>query len=376
MRVGQQIWSSDSGWVVSRGDPDSQAHLVLLFGERRLLDAKLWEHARRAWPRAEIVTCSTAGEIAGTRVLDDGIVATTLQFASSRVVTSLITLKEAGTSRAAGEILASRLAQPGLRHVFVLSDGLQVNGSELVHGLTSSLPAGVAVTGGLSGDGTRFEHTLVNLNVPSDEPSVVAIGFYGEGLQIGFGSLGGWDPFGPHRQVTRSDGNVLFEIDGQPALDLYKRYLGDFAAQLPASALLFPLAISRDIGATEVVRTVLGVDEKAKSMTFAGDIPSGWRARLMRANFDRLVDGAVGAARASSLSGPEPAELALLVSCVGRKLVLKQRIEEELEGVETVLGSVPVFAGFYSYGEISPFTPSARCELHNQTMTITTLREA
>ena len=111
-------------------------------------------------------------------------------------------------------------------------------------------------------------------------------------------------------------------------------------------------------------------------MTFAGDVPTGCYARFMKANFDRLIDGAVGAARTSyEAVGSASPDLALLVSCVGRKLVLAQRVEEEVEGVRDVLGERTVLAGFYSYGEISPFTPHARCELHNQTMTITTLSE-
>jgi hypothetical protein len=169
----------------------------------------------------------------------------------------------------------------------------------------------------------------------------------------------------------------LYEFDGQSALGLYKKYLGEHADRLPASGLLFPLSLRTRAGETPVVRTILAVDEAAQSMTFAGDVPEGSYARLMKANFDRLIDGASEAARSSQGAiGPAPAELAILISCVGRKLLLKQRVEEEVEGVREVLGPRPVFTGFYSYGEISPFTTGARCELHNQTMTITTLAEA
>jgi hypothetical protein len=102
----------------------------------------------------------------------------------------------------------------------------------------------------------------------------------------------------------------------------------------------------------------------------------GHRARLMRANFERLVDGAAGAAKRSLEGvGTEATELAILISCVGRKLVLKQRVEDEVEAVRDALGASALMTGFYSYGEISPFTPLARCELHNQTMTITTISE-
>jgi hypothetical protein len=203
----------------------------------------------------------------------------------------------------------------------------------------------------------------------------VAVGLYGDRLRVGCGSLGGWDPFGPERLVTRSRGNVLYELDGRSALSLYKRYLGEYAAGLPASALLFPLSLRSEVNGPPVVRTVLAIDEAEQSMTFAGDLPEGQYARLMKANFERLIDGATDAARASAATLGGPAELGLLISCVGRRMVLKQRVQEELESVREVLGESAALTGFYSYGEIAPFSPSAGCELHNQTMTVTTVSE-
>jgi hypothetical protein len=258
----------------------------------------------------------------------------------------------------------------------VLSDGIAVNGSELVRGMTSALPDSVTVTGGLSGDGSRFDRTFVIARSGPVEGAITALGFYGDRLKIGYGSLGGWDPFGPERLITRSSENVLFELDGKSALELYKLYLGEHASGLPATGLLFPLALRAPDSDAALVRTILSVDEAEHSMTFAGDVPEGWFARLMRANFNRLVDGANGAARDSlEKIGDGPPDLALLISCVGRKMVLKQRIEEEVEAVRDVLGETTTMTGFYSYGEISPLMPGARCELHNQTMTITTLSE-
>ena len=232
------------------------------------------------------------------------------------------------------------------------------------------------MTGGLSGDGARFGRTLVMAGDRIGERLVAAVGLYGDKLDIGFASLGGWDPFGPERRVTRSEGHVLYELDGDSALALYKRYLGEHAAGLPATGLLFPLALRSEHIQRPVVRTILAVDEATGAMTFAGDVPEGAFVRLMRANFDRLVDGAMGAAKVSrDANDGRQAQLGILISCVGRKLVLKQRIEEEVEAVRHVLGHAACLTGFYSYGEISPFTPGARCELHNQTMTITTLSE-
>jgi hypothetical protein len=230
----------------------------------------------------------------------------------------------------------------------------------------------VAVTGGLSGDGGRFEETLVLADGVPRNGAVTAVGFYGSRLQVGYGSLGGWDPFGPERVITRSEGNVLYELDHKSALALYKDYLGDYAKDLPASGLLFPLTIWGEGGDRPLVRTILAVDEEQQSMTFAGDLPQRWHARLMKANFDRLIDGAMGAAKTCQ---DDEAELAILISCVGRKMILKQRVEEEVEAVRDTLGPRPALTGFYSYGELAPFIRDTRCELHNQTMTVTSLRE-
>ena len=378
MKIEQTMWTQSTGWVPEyTGTLADSAQLVLMFGATQVLkDTKHYCRIRETYPSAHILGCSTAGEICGTQVFDDSLVATAVYFEHTRIKSAQIRLGEVKNSFEAGERLASSLNGTGLVHVLVISDGLAVNGSELVAGIVKCLPPGIAVTGGLSADGARFEQTLVCLDGQPEEGKIAALGFYGDRLRVGYGSLGGWDPFGPERLITRSQGNILYELDGQSALDLYKKYLGDHAQGLPASGLLFPLSLRAGEGETGVVRTILGVNEEEQSMTFAGDMPEGAYARLMKANFERLIDGAAMAAKTSyETIGSSSPDLAILISCVGRKLVLKQRIEEEVEGVRDVLGDHTVLTGFYSYGEISPFTPSAKCELHNQTMTITTFTE-
>jgi hypothetical protein len=368
------------GWEPSAPKGLDGAQLVLIFGSPGALKSDgLRRQIAAAYPAAWSFGCSTAGDIFGTQVSDDSLVVTAVHFEKTRIRGGSTSIAGPEDSLAAGERLARCLAGDGLVHVLVLSDGLHVNGSKLVEGLSRHLPEQVTVTGGLSGDGPRFKETLVTGGPPGTAPApstIAALGLYGDGLRIGYASLGGWDPFGPERLITRSSGNVLYELDGRSALDLYKTYLGPHASDLPASGLLFPLSLRAGEGDTPVVRTILAVDEEHSSMTFAGDVPEGCYARFMKANFDRLIDGAVGAARTSyEAVGSASPDLALLVSCVGRKLVLAQRVEEEVEGVRDILGEGTVLAGFYSYGEISPFTPDARCELHNQTMTITTFSE-
>ncbi|WP_224249442.1 FIST signal transduction protein [Hyalangium gracile] len=379
MKVDQKAWTLEDGWRdTARGGAGAGARLVLLFGARaRLLEAEPLRQLRSWYPEALIVGCSTAGEICGTVVRDDSLVATAVAFEHTRLqlVRSHVEVME--QSRVAGEFLARSLLAPGLTHVLVLSDGLKVNGTELVRGLRASLPASVGVTGGLAGDGYDFGRTVVCGNGPPAEGQVSAVGFYGERLRIGYGSLGGWDAFGPERLITRSRDNVLYELDGRSALALYKEYLGEHAAGLPATALRFPLALRGKHEGSVIVRTILGIDEKEQSMTFAGDMPQGSYARLMKASFERLIDGAADAARAGlERLGRFQPELAVLISCVGRKMVFKQRVEEEVERVREVLGPHPALAGFYSYGEISPHGVVTSCELHNQTMTLTVFSES
>jgi len=378
MHITQELWIPNQSpkTTAKRGNCVAPQLVLIFAAPEQLRDPTTWAHLRERWPQATLVGGSTAGEICKTRVLDDSVVATALEFERSSLRFAQVALADTTSSVEVGQRLGEQLLAPELVHVFVLSDGLKVNGSELVSGLTERLPPEVAVTGGLCGDGARFKQTYVCLNEFSAAENVIAIGLYGRSLRVGFGSLGGWDPFGPERRVTRSDGNILYELDGSPALDLYEQYLGEHAAGLPASGLLFPLTVRQLREEPGVVRTILAVNHETRSLTFAGDVPNGYYARLMRANFDRLLDGAAGAAQTCfEAIGSRTPDVAILISCVGRKLVLKQRIEEEVESVQRVLGSEAVLTGFYSYGEISPFAPSARCELHNQTMTITTLSE-
>jgi hypothetical protein len=377
MKIEQARWTAAEGWQPGMPGGVSEPQLLLVFGGRSVLEQEApIEALRRAYPEAHLMGCSTAGEIYGTQVGDDSLVATAVHFDHTRILGTQTRTEGAQDSFEAGARIAQALPADGLVHVLVLAEGIRINGSALVAGLTRHLPSDVTVTGGLAGDGAHFSETLVFWDGAPASNAVAAVGLYGDRLRVGYGSLGGWDPFGPERLITRSTGNVLFELDGRSALELYKTYLGPHADELPASALLFPLCVRAGEADVPVVRTVLAIDEAAASMTFAGDVAQGAYARFMKANFDRLIDGATGAARTSSLAlGEASPELAILISCVGRKLVLKQRIEEEIESVRDVLGEHAVLAGFYSYGEISPFTPSARCELHNQTMTITTLSE-
>ncbi|MCI5045112.1 MAG: FIST C-terminal domain-containing protein [Aquisalinus sp.] len=333
----------------------------------------------RAWARLNeafgdcVVGCSTSGEIVDQDVEEDTAVAMCIDLERTRTRIERVAIENDASSYVAGTELGQKLSAPDLACIFLLADGLNVNGTQLVAGLRGVVGNDLAITGGLAGDDDRFEKTFVGACENYTEKQIVAVGFYGENFECSSGSYAGWDVFGPTRTITKAEGNVLYELDGQPALTLYKKYLGDEAEKLPGSGLLFPLKVFPS-GAPEhdVIRTIIGIDEETGSMTFAGEMTEGHQAQLMTGNFDRLIEAA--GQSVSQLQVPEQDAFAVMVSCVGRKLLLGQRCYEEVEEAAGKLNSIPAI-GFYSYGEVARHHKSGVCELHNQTMTVAVFSE-
>jgi hypothetical protein len=378
MKVHQIQWRSPQDIGVGLQELTAiEADLVFVFSSTSFLeDPAALEAIRAAAPGAQVVGCSTAGEICGQGVEDASCVVTGIHFDRTRFRVVTAPLPAMSASRSVGVALGQQLAEAELRCVIILAPGLEINGSALVDGLTEALGPNLPIVGGLAGDDGRFEQTWTVGPAGVHGDHVVAIGLYGPALQLGYGSFGGWLPFGPARKVTRCDNNVLFELDDEPALEVYKRYLGDHASGLPASGLLFPFAmLDGDQDESGLIRTILGVDEVSGSLTLAGEIFEGGYLKLMHASTDRLVSGAERAAMSAVRQDASPFQFALLVSCVGRKLIMGTRTEEEIEAVRDVFGEGAVLAGFYSNGEICPFEPVVACRLHNQTMTVAAFGE-
>lgn len=378
MRISNLVLNDSGNWdCVSKGLNDGEkADIVFVFGDTDIIKLKAtYEKIKEKFPNTHIVGSSSSGNILGKEISKNSLVATAVKFESSRVEVQSVDYVAGANLEELSSELMHKLSREGLKHVFILSDGLNVNGSELVKGINAALD-GVEVTGGLAGDGARFQETFVLCDDEPKESRIAAVGFYGENLVITSGCFGGWSEFGTHRIITKSKGNILYEIDNEPALDLYKRFLGEYAADLPNSGLRFPLSIKKNENDPEVIRTLLAVDEAQKTITFAGDVPEGYSARLMKPDTDKLIDGAGQAASEITIANDKPA-LGLVVSCVGRKIVLGQLIDEELEEVGDTLGNNINLVGFYSYGEIAPFEVNKlKCELHNQTMTLTAIYES
>lgn len=355
----------------------AEADLVLMFGPKEFIcSSQVFEAVMSKYPSANILGCTTAGEIFNDQVNDNILTITAIKFEKTETKFFSVKLADSNKSYEKGLEIANLIPKENLSHVFVISEGLNLNGSKLVDGFTAGLPEGVKVTGGLAADDERYMETFVIANGYADKNLIAAVAFYGDNIKIGYGSVGGWDTFGIERTITKAKENILYELDGKPALDLYAEYLGEYAKDLPASGLFFPLNIRSGNNKYNVVRTVSSIDKKERSLTFAGEIPKGYRGRLMRANYDNLINGAMNAGEdcITSINYNKP-KLAILVSCCGRKFILNQRIDEEIEVVREIFGKEVIMTGFYSYGEIAPMNKESISEFHNQTMTITLIGE-
>lgn len=364
-------------WESLKGEEKLINPLVLVFGNRLVLESlSIYKEVKELFPDGHIVIGSTCGQVTNTSIEDQEVVVTAIEFERTKfVVENSNIIDHSQDSFKTGELLARKFSKEGLKYVLIISEGSYVNGSKLIQGMESCLGVNVLITGGLCGDSERFEKTLASYNSEPKEGEVVAVGFYGESLEVSFSSSGGWTRFGPQRTITKSEGNVLYELDGKPALDLYKMYLGDKSKELPSSALLFPLDVQVKGEKQSIVRTVLGIDEEKNAMILAGDVPEESIVHLMMSNVDNIVFAAEEAVNIANQDREKDAELVLFVSCIGRKLVLDQRVEEEVESVVSVVGDSSFVCGFYSYGEIVPFNGEETCKLHNQTITLTLISE-
>lgn len=370
----EQIFYQNGKWSAKASLGAADAVFVFTHG-RCSADFSWREGLREMYQNAAIIGCSSSGAILEDSILDEAAVATAIKFEKSRIATAFEDNVNPENSFEIGQKLANSLMGDDIKHIILFSEGLNVNGSRLAEGFNSVCSkANIHVSGGLAGDGERFEKTFVITDFEPTQNRVVAMAIYGDAI-VKTGCFAGWDEFGTQRVVTKSKGNVVYEIDGEKALDLYIKYLGDEAANLPTSGLKFPLSIKKNENDPYIIRTLLSVDKVERSISFAGDVPQGYICKLMKSNLDKLIEHAGFAAKEASVKEAENGAC-IAVSCVGRRIALGGLIEEELEILKDVLGERVTLCGFYSYGEIAPIEGLVNCFLHNQTMTVTAIYES
>ncbi|MDA9129285.1 FIST C-terminal domain-containing protein [Candidatus Gracilibacteria bacterium] len=375
LKTQKLLYTEDAGWDLDIGNTELfiDAGLVLVFASSKLIQNKqLFTDLQSVYPNAQIALVSTGGEIYGGGVYDESFVVTAFEFTTSKFFITEEEVLKREESFAAGERVMRKLADQGdVKYTMVFAGGTEVSGTKFVEGLRNVSEGKIPFSGGLAGDGMNFQTTFLGVDrVPDGGNNALVIGFYGEDIEIIGASMGGWDTFGMKQMVTKSEGNVVFELDNEPILDIYERYLGELGAKLPESGIIYPMCVRNPDTQIPIIRTVVAIDRNDKSITFGGEVPEGCSAQIMKSNYRRLMDGSMSAVRAGTGYIPKP-DAAILISCIGRKLALKHRTPHEIELIHEMLQPCSTITGFYSYGEIGPYEDNqAECYFHNQTMTV------
>ncbi|MBK7965284.1 MAG: FIST C-terminal domain-containing protein [Bacteroidetes bacterium] len=377
MQIEQKKWTPEKTWETLRSDlrESKEYQLVLVFGSRTLLSSVgFYDEIRHYYPKAQILMNSTSGEIIDTQVNDDTISLTAIRFGNTQFKTTSVNILDYKSAENAGNQIAKTLFASNLTNILIFADGQQVNGQKLVQGLEDKISHPVVISGGLAGDGNKFQKSLLGLNEQPSEGKIIAVGFYGKQLSVSTGRMDGWEEFGNEILITKSHQNTLLELNHEPALKVYNQFINTNIPSNDGYTLLAPICIKTNNEPFASVRAIKSINEEEKSITFDGVVPQGCYIKMMKANFESLINAATSAAKNSARNISKP-ELAIVISNVGRKIILSKRIEEEVEVIREVLGENTAITGFYSYGDISFVKGATKSESNNQSMTITTMRE-
>ena len=332
--------------------------LIFTFGNlKELQDEQNQSLLKSTFPNADIVYCTSVGQIVMNEISNEVLSVTAIEFSSTQTKSLCLNISDYATKEEARIAIANQIKTEELSHILLFVDGMNVNPTEVLSCINEITQNKICITGGLASDEARFEDASIGLNEKPKPGKIIAIGFYGDKIHIHHSTCGGWEVFGMPKTVTKQEQNILFEIDDQPALDLYKEYLGKYVEGLPQSALFFPLAILNMDNENILTRTILSVDHANKSLIFAGDMPQGSKIQFMKSTLNKLIEASENADMiVKTKNTSQVIDYVLAISCVGRKLVLKHRIDEEVEKLYNIFGENTKLSGFYSHGEVAPFS--------------------
>lgn len=370
-------------------DPDSEGAVSDVLqqieeeiGQRRLIALSLYacknlDHAavvakiRARFPDVPLVGCSTDGECSSVLCFsEDSLVLTA--FLSDRLeahsaIGEDLSKDLDGAVQRAWRSLTEH-GQPSI--VIVLAESLGVSGSRLVQALDAKVPKGIPVVGGTAGDQWAFERTWQICGDRLTSDAVVMLALYGP-LRIGVGIASGWQPMGPRSKVTRSEGPVVAELDGQRAQDWFEGYFG--AREQPSPE--HPFAVYDPPDTDQFYLRAPFQRGPDGAIIFTGDIPAGSAVRITEATREAILGGAADAVRASAQSFEGAPSGLLVFSCAARKQVLGTRTREEIERLRDRTGRDLPLAGFYTYGEIARLGPEQPVRFHNETVVAVLLGE-
>lgn len=353
--------------------------LVLLFASARYdQEAVLAGLHGRLGEGVRLAGCSSYAEIGGREALSESVTAMGLKLGDLGAAT-LSARAEGGDSRALGRSIGeqARAHDPSLLVVF--PDGLQVNSTQFLLGIQDVLGKSFPIVGGVAADTGEFTRTFQYRDREVFSGGAAAVALRGS-ISLATAARSGWYPVGASRICTRMEGgNVCLELDRQPALALYKEYLGARAAEMPLVSAEYPIGVISSPEGTQrlpegellLLRSIKGVDEARQAIIFGGDLPQGSEVRMTSATKEDVMKGADEATERACAAMPEPS-LALIFNCMARKVVLGPRYKQELSAPLRRLGERVPAIGFYTYGELSPVQGVTMH--HDETFTIALLK--
>jgi hypothetical protein len=326
-----------------------------------------------------LIGCTTDGEISSSGLSEESVVVLALACDDIKFHTTHAT-SLSQDSYLAGVNIGQAFKNCKCEYIQIFSDGLTGNAVKVIDGIQSVLGKSIKIAGGTSGDGGLFIQTYQYYNDQVLTDSIVAVAFEGN-FSLGMGSGCGWFPVGTTKQITKSDGNTLYELDGMPALQVYEKFLGRYASQLPAVGVEYPLGLlgSHDDDEGDeyfLCRATMGVDREKKSITFAGDVPQGALVKMTMGNENDVIEAGRKAAEDALAemkinSKDIRAKAIFLYSCMARKIVLGSRTGEEIAEIRKKVGNNVPIIGFYTYGEYAPSGKRKQARFHNETVTLT-----
>ncbi|MSR87935.1 MAG: hypothetical protein EXS69_02110 [Candidatus Zambryskibacteria bacterium] len=364
-----------------------KADLAIVFASSKYDQEKMLAGVRSVSKEAILVGSSTAGEITMDGPAKKPSVAVMLMNAPEIKFYAAVGENIAGGPREAGKRAAAavkEMAGGTLNAFMMLPDVLAGNGADTVRGVLDALGEHFPVVGGASGDDFQFVKTYQYLNDKVYSGTIVGLGLVGN-FKIGIGVKHGWLPVGMPMKVTKSQGAVLHELDGQPAINIYRDYFGAEEAQKLQQETLAKLAITYPLGMTVagsdemLIRDPITVDEKG-SITCAAEIPEGSEIRLMVGSREEAVKVAKEAAQKAmeQLEGLPP-KAVIIFNCIARSKLFGDRSGEEISAIQEAVGAETPLIGFYTYGEQAPLGGEVRnierCNpvFHNETVVICVL---
>lgn len=355
--------------------------MLWVFGAISYDQQKLLDGIAAAAPGVPVVGCTTDGEISSQGLSINSVVVMALASDTIRLQSTYVE-RLSNDSYDAGFQIGKSFQGSGIPYIQVFSDGLCGNADKIIQGIKAHMGEDIKIAGGTAGDGGDFKRTYQYFGNRVLTDSIVAVAFQGQ-FGLGTGTACGWFPVGIAKKVTRSVGNVVYELDGQPALQAYERFLGKHAERLPAVGVEYPLGLLNNDSETEeegyfLCRATMGVDRQAGAIIFAGDVPEGSLVKMTIGNDGDIILAARKAARSAMekllIKSPDlKPRVIFLYSCMARKIVLGTRTDEEIVAVkEAIGGDVPII-GFYTYGEYAPIGECEHSCFHNETATLTVI---